>query len=445
MGFREGRRMLTARKTFSAVALAVVFIVSVLTAGCSGGTATSGQAPVPSFTWKPTTAQAAGTVLRQSQAVGVAADDRAFVLAALGPTGHPLIDGTRVYTVSELFTSGDDGASWRRVTVPGLTALAQQPVAGYAGRLYLLGEASTQSGTELAMWTSADGLHWSKPETVPEPTAPQAPVSGTEVTTTGITAGSGGEEIFVEDATSQDDQSEASVEFLHAAAGGRFSAAASEFLQYGGTWSVLSPDGSGYVFMTNPADAAHGVTEAEIYTSPDGTTWTDQTSAFPVNTANWGTYTGAGNDGTLAVAGWTTSFADGLSGITNIWTQASQPNGEWKSIQTLDPGRLPQPGVGPAGTQIINDIIPLGSGFLATGEGASDITAIRSDSFGAVWYSPDGRTWSKQPETPTGFDRVADMWVAAASGTHIVVIGGHSDSSGEVITDLEIWHGVFTP
>jgi hypothetical protein len=147
----------------------------------------------------------------------------------------------------------------------------------------------------------------------------------------------------------------------------------------------------------------------------------------------------------LAVAGWTTSFADGLSGITNIWTQASQPNGEWKSTQTLDPGRLPQPGVGPAGTQIINDIIPLGSGFLATGEGASDVTAIRSDSFGAVWYSPDGRSWSKQPETPTGFGRVADMWVAAASGTHVVVIGGHSDSSGEVITDLEIWHGVFTP
>ena len=187
---------------------------------------------------------------------------------------------------------------------------------------------------------------------------------------------------------------------------------------------MLSPDGSGYVFMTNTEDATHGFTGAEIYTSPDGTTWTDQTSALPVTTANWGIYTGAGNAGMLAVAGWTTSFADGLSGITNIWTQASQLNGEWKSTQTLDPGHLPQPGVGPAGTQIINDIIPLGSGFLAIGEGASDVTAIRSDSFGAVWYSPDGRSWSKQPETPTGFDRVADMWVAAASGTHVVVIGG---------------------
>ena len=173
MGFRKGRRMLTARNTLSAVALAMVFTVSAVTAGCSGSTAASGQAPVPSFTWKPTATQAVGRVLRQSQVIGVAADDRAFVLAALGPAGNPLIDGTRVYRASELFTSGDDGASWRRVTVPGLTALAQQPVAGYAGRLYLLGEASTQSGTELAMWTSTDGLHWSKPETVPELATPQ--------------------------------------------------------------------------------------------------------------------------------------------------------------------------------------------------------------------------------------------------------------------------------
>jgi len=137
MGFRKGRRMLTARNTLSTVALVVVFTVSALTAGCSGSTATSGQAPVPSFTWKPTTTQAVGTVLHQSQVIGLAADDRAFVLAALGPKGNPLIDGIRAYAVSELFTSGDDGASWRRVTVPGLTALAQQPVAGFAGRLTL--------------------------------------------------------------------------------------------------------------------------------------------------------------------------------------------------------------------------------------------------------------------------------------------------------------------
>ena len=155
--------MLTARTTLNAATLAAVFSATALTAGCSGSTPASGHAPVPSFTWKPTTTQAAGAALRRSQAVGLAADDRAFVLAALGPTGNPLLDGTRVYAAPELFTSGDDGASWRRVTVPGLTALAQQPVAGYAGHLYLLGEASTRSGTELATWTSADGLHWSKP------------------------------------------------------------------------------------------------------------------------------------------------------------------------------------------------------------------------------------------------------------------------------------------
>lgn len=437
--------MLTARNTLTIGATVAVFTAAAITVGCSGSTPASGHAPVPSFTWKRTTTQAVGTVLRQSQVIGLAADDRAFVLAALGPTGNPLIDGTRVYTASELFTSSDDGASWRRVTVPGLTALAQQPVAGYAGRLYLLGEASTRSGTELAMWTSVDGLHWSEPETVPEPTAPQPAASGTETTTTGVTADGGGAEIFVEYAISQGDQSEASVEFLHAAVSGQFSAAAgSEFL-YGGAWPVLSPDGSGYVFMINTEDATHGVGGAEIYTSHDGKTWIDETSALPVNTANWGIYAAAGNAGMLTVVGYTTSFADGISAITNIWTQASQPDGEWKSNQTLDPGRLPQPGVGPAGTQIINDIVPLRSGFLATGEGAPDVTAIRSDSFGTVWYSPDGRTWSKQPEISTGFDRVGDMWVAAASGTHIVVVGGHSDSSGEVITDLQIWHGVFTP
>ena len=165
----KGGRVLRARNPFSVVVLVTAVLTFLgLNVGCSDSTDASGQALAPSFAWKPIATQAIGTALRQSQVIGLAADDRAFVLAALGPAGNPLIDGTRVYAVSELFTSGDDGASWRRVSVPGLTSLAQDPVAGYAGHLYLLGEASTPAGTKLAMWTSVDGLHWSKPQAVPE-------------------------------------------------------------------------------------------------------------------------------------------------------------------------------------------------------------------------------------------------------------------------------------
>ena len=242
MGPGKGGRVLRARNPFSVVVLVTAVLTFLgLNVGCSDSTDVSGQALAPSFAWKPIATQAIGTALRQSQVIGLAADDRAFVLAALGPAGNPLIDGTRVYAVSELFTSGDDGASWRRVSVPGLTSLAQDPVAGYAGHLYLLGEASTPAGTKLAMWTSVDGLHWSKPQAVPEPAPPRPAASGTESTTAGITAGSRGEEIFAENVTSQAYQSEASVEFLHADATGEFSAPSWEYLQYGGTWPVLSP------------------------------------------------------------------------------------------------------------------------------------------------------------------------------------------------------------
>lgn len=121
-----------------------------------------------------------------------------------------------------------------------------------------------------------------------------------------------------------------------------------------------------------------------------------------MSTASWGTYTGAGNADTLVVAGWTTSFADGISQLTEVWTQTSQPDGAWKGTLDLDPGRLPQSGVGPIGSQAIDEIVPLGSGFLATGEGTSDAATDTPIYFSAVWYSPNGRTWSKQPIQPPG-------------------------------------------
>lgn len=205
---------------------------------------------------------------------------------------------------------------------------------------------------------------------------------------------------------------------------------------------MLSTDGSGFVFVASGEDASLGVQEAEVYTSSDGTAWTDETSALPVNTANWGTYAGAGNGGTVVVAGWTTSFADGISGLTEMWTQTSQPDGAWTGTHDIDPGRLPQPGVGPVGTQVVNDIVPLGSGFLATGQGTSDAATPKPVYFAAVWYSPDGRTWIKQPETTTGFAHASHMVAAAVNGAHIVLTGYGANAAGQE-SGLRIWHGVF--
>jgi hypothetical protein len=94
-----------------------------------------------------------------------------------------------------------------------------------------------------------------------------------------FSAPTGGVEVFLEIGDASGDAS--AVEFLHAAADGRFSLTASEQLLYGGDQPVLSTDGSGYVFVANGGDASYGYFEAEVYTSPNGTTWTEETSALP--------------------------------------------------------------------------------------------------------------------------------------------------------------------
>lgn len=419
-----------------------VLAVALATAVSTGCTPSRMAAPSPathsaaaSFTWKSTPLQGASTALTDTQPLGLAADNTSFALAALSPSGPPLANGICSCAKPEVYASSDDGATWRPTAVSGLTALAQQPVAGYAGRLYLLGDTSTRSGPALTVWTSPDALHWSKAGVLAEPAALQPSANGGEVTGVGITAGRGGVEVFVEEDGNF-------LDFLHAADGVHFSQPVTEILPYAGTTSVLSTDGSGYVFMANGDDASHAVFEAEVYTSTDGTTWTDETSALPVDTANWGTYAGAGNAGTLVVAGWTTSLADGISQVTEMWTQASQPDGVWNGTYDLDPGRLPQPGVGPLGSQTVDDIVPLGSGFLATGGGTSDATTDTPIYSAAVWYSPNGRTWIKQPETTTGFEHAFSMWGAAANGAHIVLIG-HTTNATEKESGLQIWRGVF--
>ncbi len=423
-------------------AMLVLVACAATSVGCTANRTAAGLpvAPsrAPSFTWESTSLHGAGTVLTGAQPLGLAADGTSFAFAALAPSGPPLQGGECSCTKPEVYASSGAGGKWRRAHIPGLTALAVQPVAGYAGRFYLLGVTQNGSSPALTIWTSADALHWAIADTLPVPAALQPDVFQGEILDAGIAAGSGGAEAFVAETDGT------FVEFWHAADGAHFSLTSTEVPPNGAGGSTMSADGSGYVFMTTGEDRSHGVEESEVYTSADGTTWTDETSALPVNTAAWGTYAGAGNAGTLVVAGWTTSFADGLSLVTEIWTQRSQPDGRWNGTYDLDPGRLPQPGVGPIGSQIIYDIVPLGSGFLATGSGASDAATANRVDYAAVWYSPDGRTWIKQPETTTGFEHASDMWGAAVNDGHIVLIGYTTNTAG-VERGLRMWHGMFTP
>jgi hypothetical protein len=423
-------------------ALLVLVTCAATSAGCTASsTATRlpvAPSPAASFSWASTSLHGAGRALTGAQPLGVAADGTSFAFAALAPSGPPLQGGECSCTEPVVYASSGDGAKWRRARIPGLTALAQQPVAGYAGLFYLLGVTSDGPRPALAVWTSTDALHWSIGYILPVPPVLQPDAFRGEVPGAGIAAGSGGAEAFV------DETGGPFVGFLHAAAGGRFTLTVTETVPEDPGASELSADGSGYVFMTTTEDNTHGVEESEVYTSADGTTWTDETSALPVNTANWGTSAGAGNAGTLVVAGWTTSFANGLSEVTEIWTQRSQPDGAWKGSNDLDPGRLPQPGVGPIGSQVVNDLVPLGPGFLATGSGTSDAAAASPVDYAAVWYSPDGRTWIKQPETTAGFEHASAMWGAAVNHGRIVLIGYTTNDAG-VERSLRMWHGTFTP
>jgi hypothetical protein len=403
--------------------------------GCTAGRSSSSSAAAakdtaPSFTWASTALD--GVIDPSGQPLGLAGDSSAFAVAVMTASGQPAATGECSCTVPKVYASGDGGATWHPAAVPGLTALAQQPVAGYGNQMYVLGESGTGSNSALTLWTSTDAEHWSAGIRLPESADEEPGGSGGVVTGAGIAAGSGGVEVFID--------SDTVLELQHSPGGSGPWQTVIESLPYGGTTPVLSPDGAGFLFAANGDDTSQSVYEPEIYTSADGVTWVDQSSAFPVNADGWGTYAAAGNSGTAVVSGWTGALGYEQPSVNTTWAQTSQPDGLWLGTQDLDPGRIPQPGTGPAGSQSIEDIVALGPGFLATGLGSADPGDADPASYAGVWYSPNGSTWTKQPEINTGFSHAASMANAAVSGTRIVLIGYKSSAYTEQ-SGVEMWHG----
>ncbi len=80
----------------------------------------------------------------------------------------------------------------------------------------------------------------------------------------------------------------------------------------------------------------------------------------------------------------------------------------------LAPGRLPDAGVAPITSTYVNNVLPIGLGFVATGWSGGDA---------AVWISQDGRDWTKEPVRANQFVKAEVMAGLAISGSKLLLVG----------------------
>jgi len=111
--------------------------------------------------------------------------------------------------------------------------------------------------------------------------------------------------------------------------------------------------------------------------------------------------------------------------------------GTWRSAP-IDPGRLPDAGVVPAGQRLVNAVRNWGTGFIAIGDTSGD---DGMEPVGMVWYSADGSSWTRMPVHDNGFDTSFHLLDIAISRKKAVLVGNPSNGS----KNLLIWQADAPP
>ncbi len=297
-----------------------------------------------------------------------------------------LIPGTWSRVPHDEAVFGGEGIQWMSsVTVggPGLVAVG--------------GEWSDQS-EDAAVWTSPDGLAWSR---VPHDEAVFGGEGDQEMIS--VTAGGPGLVAFGEDSGSGRNYALwTSVDGL--------------------SWSRVPQDeavfaggGPNDVIAAGPGLVAVGEIEsaAAVWTSRDGFNW----SRVPHDEAVFGLTLGDGNGMTGVTVGGPGLVAVGSDGLNSDAPTGRAHAVVWTSIDGLTWSRVPHDEAvfGGQGDQGMFDVTVGGPGLVAVGE---------NDHGAPVWTSTDGVVWSQVPHDESVFVKVGlRIFSVAVEGPGLVAVG----------------------
>jgi len=357
-------------------------------------------ATVPRQRRSPLPAIAVATVVVVVGAISLLAsprDDSAAPLTTV-PADTPV---TATTPPPDLFSS----SGWSRIpydeTVFG-EAVMTSVTAGGPGLVAVGTEDSTGAGRG-AVWTSPDGIIWSRTRLGP------GSLSNVTVGGPGLVA--------VGWVRSGDDES-----------------AAVWTSPDGFTWSGVPHDGNvfGGSEMTSVTAGGPGLVavgsnglDAAVWTSPDGFTW----SRVPHDETLFG-----GAEMNSVTVGGPGLVAVGLINLEPLTPSPQGPDGfvtdaaVWTSSDGFTWSRVPHDETvfDVEGSQRMNSVIVGGPGLVAVGSDEIDPYAFpygyAMDA--AVWTSPDGFTWSRVPHDDAVFDAVGGLGVAGGAEMTSVTVGG---------------------
>ena len=351
-------------------------------------------------------------------------------LVAVGSVGRNQNSNAAVWT-------SVDGLTWSRVphdeTVfggPGGQRMSDVTVGGPG--LVAVGWAEVGGYSDAAVWTSVDGLNWSR---VPHDEA----IFGTTIDQEMNAVTTGGPGLVAVGWASDDQNDESAVAAVWTSVDGTAWSQVphDETVFGGGQWQWMSDVTTG-----GPGLVAVGEdgSDAAVWISVDGLTW----SRVPHDEEIFGRADGRGGQEMSKVVATTAGLvAVGSEQIgDDVPTGQARNAAAWTSVDGLTWSRVPHDAsvFGGIGNEWINDVTATETGLVAVGVlvhgNSSDWF---TDQEAVVWTSPDGLTWSRAPQDEAAFGEAA-MRSVTAVGTRVVAVGDESLAPvGKASDSLHVW------
>jgi len=381
-------------------------------------TTTTTVPPVTAWDW----------VRLEDAVFGMEADRVQFVQSmALGGPGLVAVGGNEAEgDFDAAVWTSPDGLAWSRAAHdegvfggPGTQGMAAVAAAGPG--LVAVGADSSGDDVDVAVWVSSDGMTWSRVAQDEEALVVPDDQWATTMAATGFGLVAAGWEGLGED-------SDAAV--WVSADGLAWSRVGHDEAPFGGP-GIQEIDGvvviDGLVVAVG-SDESGADGSAAVWTSPDGLTW----SRVPHDEAIFG---GPGNQVMLAVA----AGGPGLVAVGLEWSADRAIAAVWTSPDGLAWSRVPHDEAvfGAAESQVMEGVVVAGGGLVAFGW-----QTMEEEMDAAVWVSTDGVAWSRSALLSAALGGPDDQMMlhAIEAGPGLVVVG---EQHGSGVSDGVVW--VATP